>query len=159
MGTGQLLCVHCKTEIDNNAEFCDFCNKQLSAEWTCPNCGTVLPAAAVECCACHYTLHPTINVYLRNDKSGFMFSCNLNDFFNKMIDLLIQTDARFAKMLTKVHLTVNGEYYILSKITSKKKDRIEAYNLLKNHMLQNGFSHEFTNLIVSTNFIIISGSN
>ena len=159
MGILRLLCVHCSSEIDENAEFCGFCNKQISAELTCPNCGIIMPAGASDCSNCNYTMHPTIYVYLRNDKSGFLFSCNIKSFFEETLNILFQADIRFAKMLTKIQLTVNGEYYVMSKILSRKKDRFEAYSMLKNHMMQKGFNHEFMNLILSTNFIIISGSN
>jgi len=76
-----------------------------------------------------------------------------------MLNLLIESNDRFAKMLNKTQQSLDGEYYVLSKVISKKKDKLDAFEFLKNYMLKNGFKQTGMKLIISENFVIFSGSN
>jgi len=154
-----MLCEYCNSEVDNAADICNFCGNPLTKSLKCPGCGNTVPDGLKFCKKCGSCLHPNIYFYLRNDKSGFSFSCNIKSFFDEMLNLLIESDGRFAKLLNKTQQSLDGEYYVLSKVISKKKDKLDAFEFLKNYMLKNGFKQDGMRLIISENFVIFSGSN
>jgi len=60
-----MICKHCKREIPNESEFCQFCGeKQVYREkkWQCPECGFLNKANTSDCMNCN-SVKPTNPVY------------------------------------------------------------------------------------------------